>query len=283
MSQQDKRKKPEPTVRSVRHVTPEELAAVQANYPELPSGEASGTTKGADLIARLRSTVDNLRKPVAAPVPVLTPAPVSTAPVSRTRTVPVVQVPQVQPQLLPSGMPIAPTGKPVFKRAICIITKNANGLHIILRSVSVSTTRSFFRIKGHTFMLDVSKAFMVSNKGVYLLYDIDIAEPIEQSIVDKRGQPSQTHVPVEFSDNVHYSEPLDLMMHSKVFEQAFRALGEGGNFNLMTIMMFIIGALVGAFASHSLWPSQTVTVTTATTITTTATTHLIKFILQRLR
>ncbi len=158
---------------------------------------------------------------------------------------------------------------PIYSRSICIITKNVNGVRVVLKSLVVPSVRDFFRMGEHSFHVDISRAFMVSAKGVYLMFDYDITEPLTKNTVSEQIE----HPPISLGDEAHYSPHVDLLLQKKVIEQALRSLGETGGFNFMVWILFIVGVVLGLFAGLYLAPLLHIsTITTPTTTTTTTTT-----------
>lgn len=159
--------------------------------------------------------------------------------------------------------------RPVYSRAICIITKDVNGIRVVLKSLVVPTVKDFFRVGEHMFHVDISRTFMVSAKGPYLMYDIDITEPLEKNAIEEKIE----HKPILLGDNVHYSPHVNLLLQGKVIEQALKSIGEAGGFNMMMWILFAVGAIMGLFIGLYLAPLVHIgTVTTTTTTTTTAAT-----------
>jgi hypothetical protein len=144
-----------------------------------------------------------------------------------------------------------------------------NGIRVGLKSLVVSTTKDFFRVGDHMFHVDISRAFLVTAKGPYLMYDIDITEPLNKDAVEEKIE----HKPILLGDEVHYSPHVNLLLQGEVIKQALKSIGEAGGFNFMMWILFIVGVMLGLFAGLYLAPVLHIgTATTTTTTTTTAAT-----------
>jgi hypothetical protein len=163
--------------------------------------------------------------------------------------------------------------QPVYRRVIAIITKNVNGLRIVLRTLNIPVGKDMFRFAGHTFYIDISRAVFVSNKGIYLMYDYDVTEPLDKSIPES----DQINTPIQLGDTAHYSKNVDLLMTGNVVAQALKSLGESSQFNLMTIALMVVGVALGFFMGQviRIGGSPTAISNTTRTITVTSAKMLI--------
>ncbi len=130
--------------------------------------------------------------------------------------------------------------RPLFKTVIAIITANVNGQRVRLASIKVPTIRGTFRYMKRAFLIDLSKAFLLTEKGAYIMYDFNYSEPIEKTV---NGEILQT--PVVLGDTVHYSKEADMIQNQSVIEQVVRAVGRKSGFDIMTIIFLLIGICIG--------------------------------------
>ncbi len=192
---------------------------------------------------------------------------------SKKLELPKIEMPTFQRSVSASTQPVKSVQRPVFSKCIAIITKNVNGQRIALKTIKVSALKEFFRLGTSTFHIDVSKAFMLSGKGFYLMYDIDITEPLDKTAG------SIEHIPIELGDTVHYSKSIDLLVQGEVIKQALKSIRDDAQFNFMWIIMLIIGAVMG-YALGVAFPAggKTVVTTTITKTTTSTLMYLLTYL-----
>ena len=268
---------------------------------EEEQGEEPGGSEEEETIEQLEQDASTLVQPTETQEPQPLPPPPKQVP-SRLRLAqaqvpteprPIVQIPSPptrqpphQPQVVARrpmqtarhDLPIK-ARQPIYSRAICIITKDVNGIRVVLKSLVVPTIRDFFRVGEHMFHVDISRAFMVSAKGPYLMYDIDITEPLNKDAVNEKVE----HKPILLGDEVHYSPHVNLLLQGEVIKQALKSIGETSGFNMMTWLLFAVGAIMGLFIGLYLAPLIHIgAVTTTTTTTTTAATMPVIWRLLRL-
>jgi hypothetical protein len=164
-----------------------------------------------------------------------------------------------------------------FKWCTCIITKKMYDMRFIIGQRRVRTDSQTFRVKHHTFIVDPSKAFMVGRKGPYLMFDVDYAEPLEK----QPGGVRMNFDPLMLGDEIHPSAIVDLQQHGNIFQKALSALGEAGQFSIITWVMVLMAGLMGFFGG-TFYFQATHTCGVATS-TTTTTSHMIVEMLRRVR
>ena len=173
---------------------------------------------------------------------------------------------KVPRQLLPE--------RPVFRRCVAIITKDVNGQRIVLKSLTLPTLKESFRVREHMFYIDIGKAFMISSKGAYLMYDLDITEPLNLTMKEMKE-----HKPIELEGTAQYSKGFNMLVQGEVIRQALRSLGQGNQFGLLwMIMMLVVGIALGYFAGVA-YPMHPATTGTTTTTISTSTTTSVKMLL----
>ena len=158
--------------------------------------------------------------------------------------------------------------KPIFKTVIATISANVNGQRVELATRKVRTLDGTFRFMRRAFIIDLSKAFLISRRGAHIMYDWNYSEPVEKTV---NGEILQS--PVILGDTVHYSKETDTVLNQGVIEQIIRAVGRKSGFDMMTIIMMIIGICVGLpigiiIGQRMLTPAVVTTVTNTTTTNT---------------
>jgi hypothetical protein len=157
----------------------------------------------------------------------------------------------------PTAATPTPTPTPVTRQGSVNVTNKGNVIALITRVVNgvrymvpngtkrVKASRRFFRFQGAYYWIDTRLTFLYG-KAPYLIYDVDVSEPME--LTPAVGLVS-VRKPFVYNENCHFSKDLEMYLKDDVIVKLANGINrdKAPSLTPMMILLLVMGIVMGYF------------------------------------